>query len=325
MHKILLAIILVFIAALFGWVGFTFYKAYQPQAIILQGEIDVQSYHLGSKVAGRVGKIFVKKGDVVQKGEKVFTITSPEVEAKLEQAKAAQEAANAQKIQTQKGARKQEIKAAFDQWEKAKSAAALMKSTYNRIEKLYKDGVISRQKRDEVYTKYQVAKYDESAAKQVALMAKEGAREEVKKSASAQERVYKAKVQEVNTYIKETTQYAFHQGEVNQILLQSGELAPTGFPVVTLVDMHDAWARFAVREDYLSHFQLGKEFKVKIPALSNDSYTFKVTYIAIMGDYATWKATQSGKGFDMKSFEVELRPTQAIKNLRIGMSVLLEL
>jgi len=325
MNKILLYSVLVLITALFGWVGFTFYKAYQPKAIVLQGEIDAQSYHLGSKVAGRVGKIFVKKGDIVQKGDKVFTITSPEVAAKLLQAKAAQEAANAQKMQTQKGARTQEIRAARDQWEKAKSAANLMKKTYNRIEKLYKDGVVSQQKRDEVYTKYKAAIYDESAAKQVALMTQEGAREEVKKAASAEERVYEAKVQEVNTYVKETTQYAFHKGEVSQVLIHSGELAPTGFPVVSILDMHDAWARFAVREDYLNHFKIGKEFKVHIPALNSKTYTFKVSYIAVMGDYATWRATESGKGFDMKSFEVELRPTNPIENLRVGMSVLLEL
>jgi HlyD family secretion protein len=54
-------------------------------------------------------------------------------------------------------------------------------------------------------------------------------------------------------------------------------------------------------------------------------YDFKVSNIAVMGDYATWRATESGKGFDMKSFEVELRPMNPIPNLRVGMSVLLEL
>ena len=44
-----------------------------------------------------------------------------------------------------------------------------------------------------------------------------------------------------------------------------------------------------------------------------------------MGDFATWRATESGKGFDMKSFEVQLRPLKSIKDLRVGMSVLLEL
>ena len=323
-NKILIPIT-VLVMAIVIWVSFTFYKAYQPKALVLQGEIDAQSYNISSKLPGRVSEVFVKKGDFVDVGDIVFTISSPEVEAKLAQAKAAQDAAGAQKNQAEKGARKQEIRAAHDQWQKAKAAETLMKTTYERIERLYTDGVVSEQKRDEVYTKYKAAKYDSNAAKQMAIMAKEGARVEVKAAASAQERVYKAKVDEVNAYIQETSQRSFHKGEVTQVLIHSGELSPTGFPVVSIVDIEDSWAKFSVREDYLRSFKKEKIFKAKIPALSDKSYEFKVTNIAVMGDYATWRATESGKGFDMKSFEVELRPIKPIKDLRVGMSVLLEL
>ncbi len=325
MNKRLFLSLTVLVSAIVIWVSITFYKAYQPSQIILQGEIDAQSYNISSKLPGRVNEVFVKKGDFLKKGDTVFTISSPEVEAKLAQAKAAEDAAGAQKDQADTGARKQEIQAAKDQWEKAKAAEALMKTTYQRIERLYKQGVVSQQKRDEVYTKYKAAKYDSSAAKELAMMAKEGARVEVKEAASAQERVYQAKVDEVSAYMKETSQRAFHKGEVTQVLIHPGELSPTGFPIVSMVDIDDAWARFAVREDYLKHFQKGKIFKAKIPALSDTLYDFKVTNIAVMGDYATWRATESGKGFDMKSFEVELRSLKPIKDLRVGMSVLLEL
>jgi HlyD family secretion protein len=159
----------------------------------------------------------------------------------------------------------------------------------------------------------------------MAVMAKEGARYEVKNAADAKERVYAAKVDEVNAYLDETVAFSFHKGEVSQVLIHSGELAPTGFPVVSIIDTDDSWARFAVREDYLKEFKKDKVFSVKIPALGDKTYRFKVTNIAVMGDFATWRATESGKGYDMKSFEVELRPITPIKNLRVGMSVLLEL
>jgi len=322
--KVLVAVITV-ITAIVIWVSMTFYRAYQPKALVLQGEINAQSYNISSKLPGRVSEVFVKKGDFVNVGDIVFTISSPEVEAKLAQAKAAEDAAGAQKDQADTGARKQEIQAAHDQWQKAQVAEALMKTTYDRIEHLYKEGVVSEQKRDEVYTKYKAAKYDSNAAKQMAIMAKEGARTEVKEAASAQVRVYKAKVDEVNAYIKETSQRSFHQGEVTQVLIHAGELSPTGFPVVSIVDIKDSCAKFSVREDYLKTFKKEKIFKVKIPALGEESYEFKVTNIAVMGDFATWRATESGKGFDMKSFEVELHPTKPIEDLRVGMSVLLEL
>ena len=320
-----LMVIMAFVIGLVSWVSFTFYEAYQPKPLVLQGQIDAQSYNVSSKLAGRVSDVFVKKGDSVSEGDAIFSLTSPEVDAKLKQAEAAKDAAGAQKKQADNGARKQEIQAAFDQWHKAKTAEALRFTTYKRINALYKEGVISEQKRDEAFTQYEAAKYTTNAAHQLALMAKEGARKEIKAAASAQERVYEAKVDEVNVYLKESKQYAFHKGEVSQVLIHSGELAPTGFPVVTLIDIDDSWARFSVREDYLKAFEKGKIFKAKIPALGDKTYEFRVSYIALMGDYATWRATESGKGFDMKSFEVELRPLEKIKNLRVGMSILLEL
>jgi len=318
-------VIAAFVSALVLWVAYTFYEAYQPKALILQGEIDAQTYNISSKLPGRISEIFVKKGDRVNVGDIIFSISSPEVQAKLKQAEAAKDAAGAQKKQADNGARKQEIQAAHDQWQKAKAAEQLMYTTYMRIEKLYKEGVLSEQKRDEVYTKYKAAQYTSNAAKQMAVMAKEGARVEIKAAASAQERVYAAKVDEVNVYIKESIAHSFHQGEVTQVLIHSGELAPTGFPVVSIVDIKESWARFAVREDYLKEFKVDKVFKASIPALGENLYEFKVTHIAVMGDFATWKATESGKGFDMKSFEVELTPLKPIEDLRVGMSVLLQL
>ena len=325
MNNKLLYAIMTLVLAIVIWVGITFYEAYQPKPLILQGEIDAQTYNISSKLPGRINQIFVKKGDYVDIGDLVFSISSPEVEAKLAQAKAAEDAAGAQQDEADAGARKQEIQAAHDLWQKAKAAETLMQTTYKRIEHLFKQGVISEQKRDEVYTEYKASQYDANAAKQIAGMVKEGARIEVKQAASAQKRIYKAKVDEVSDYLKDTSLYSFHKGEVTQVLIHPGELSPTGFPVVSIIDIEDAWARFSVREDHLKHFKKGKIFKAKIPALGNLTYELKVMHIAVMGDYATWRATESGKGFDMKSFEVELRPIKPIKDLRVGMSVLLEL
>jgi HlyD family secretion protein len=313
------------VVALCVWVGVTFYNAYQPKKLVLQGEIDAQSYNISSKLPGRISKVFVKKGDLVKVGDAIFSISSPEVEAKLKQARAAKDAASAQKKQANNGARKQEIQAAKDQYEKAKVAEMLMKKTYQRIQKLYEQGVVSQQKKDEVYTKYMASVYTSNAAYQLANMAQEGARVEIKNAADAQERVYAGKLDEVNAYVKEINQYAFHQGEVSQILIHEGELSPTGFPVVSVIDMQDSWARLSVREDYLRGFKRGKIMEVMIPALDDKKHPFKVTYIAPQGDYATWKATESGKGFDMKSFEINMSPVEPIEGLRVGMSVLVAL
>ena len=324
MNKILIIISLL-IASLILWVGATFYKVYQPKPLTLQGEIDAQTYNISSKVAGRISQIDVKKGDQVKVGDFIFAINSDEVRAKLKQALASKDVAEAVKNKADSGARVQEIEASKSQFQKAEAAQKLMQTTYKRIKKLYEEGVLSQQKHDEVYTKLQASKYTSNAAKQLYIMAKEGARREDKRAALAKEKVYEGKIDEVEAYVKELNLYSFHNGEVTSVLIHEGELAPTGFPVITLTNMSDSWARFTVREDLLPAFKKGKIFSVKLPGLNNETYEFEVTFISVMGNFAIWKAPQAGKGFDMKSFEVHMTPTKPIKDLRVGMSVLLEL
>ncbi|MCB5358778.1 hypothetical protein BCU90_17305 [Vibrio lentus] len=307
-----------------GWVGYSFYQAYQPQPVKLQGQIDAQQYSISSKVPGRIDEVFVRKGDSVEKGELIFSLLSPEIDAKLEQAKAGQKAAGALAKQAENGARTQQIQAAKDQWLKAKAAADLMDKTYQRVNNLYNDGVVAEQKRDEAKTQWQAAKYTESAAFQMYQLAREGARDETKVAAAQKALMAAGAVAEVEAYAKDTQIHSWFSGEVAQVLLSSGELAPQGFPVVTVIDTKDAWAVLNVREDMLKHFEKGSQFEAYLPALDK-SLTFQVTHIAVMGDFATWRSTDAAQGFDLRTFEVEARPVDTSETLRMGMSLVVEL
>jgi HlyD family secretion protein len=321
-----LKIFLVIAAVLAGvsWLSYSFWLAYQPRPPKLQGQIEAQQYNISSKVAGRINEVLVKKGEQVQRGQLIFTILSPEIDAKLAQAMAGKETAQAVAEGVNSGARKQQLAAAKDQWQQAKAAAELAEKTFQRIDNLYRDGVVAEQKRDEAATHFQAANHAADAAFQNFKMAEEGAREEDKRAAAGKVRMAAGALTEVEAYAAETRIESWHDGEVTQILLQSGELAPQGFPVVTVMDMNDAWAVFHVREDRLAEFPKGREFFVTIPALNNTRHAFRVSHVAVMGDFATWRATNGDKGFDMRSFEVEARPLQPIDDLRAGMSILVQ-
>ncbi|GAK83329.1 predicted membrane fusion protein (MFP) component of efflux pump membrane anchor protein YbhG [Vibrio ponticus] len=306
--------------ALASWVGYSFYQAYQPKPHHLQGQIESQQYTISSKVAGRIDQVLVRKGDEVKQNQLIFTIHSPEIEAKLEQAKAGEKAADALAQEAEKGARIQQIQAAKDQWQKAQAAADLMEKTYLRVNNLYNDGVVAEQKRDEAKTQWQAAKYTESAAFQMYQMAKEGARSETKLAAAEKARMAAGAVAEVEAFAADTQITSWFNGEVSQVLLQSGELAPQGFPVVTVVDTQDSWAVLNVREDWLKHFNKGATFSAYLPALDKH-LEFKVTHVAVMGDFATWRSTDASQGFDLRTFEVEARPVTPEPALRMGMSL----
>jgi len=313
-------IIMAVATGIVSWVSYSFYQAYQPKPIRLQGQIEAQQYSISSKVAGRIDKVMVKKGDSISIGDPVFTIYSPEIEAKLDQALAGQKAAGAIALQVENGARSQQIMASKDQWNKARSAASLAEKTFQRVDNLYEDGVVAEQKRDEAFTQWQAAKYTQSAAYQMYEMAKEGARNETKQAAIEKERMAAGAVAEVKAYQQDTRIHSWFNGEVSQVLLNSGELAPMGFPVVTVIDMNDSWVVLNIREDRLKHFKKGSLFKGYLPAIDKN-IEFKVTHISVMGNFATWRSTDASQGFDLRTFEVEARPVESANELRMGMSV----
>ncbi|MBW3530545.1 HlyD family secretion protein [Shewanella oncorhynchi] len=296
--------------------------AYSPQPSLLQGQIEAREYNVSSKVPGRVEQVLVRRGDSVAQGDLLFAIRSPELDAKLMQAEGGRDAAKAMQLEANNGARSQEVMAAKEQWLKAQAAATLAKTTYTRVENLFNEGVAARQKRDEAFTQWQAAKYTEQAALAMYQMAEEGARAETKVAAAGNARKAEGAVKEVSAIMEDSQMRAPKSGEISDVLLQAGELAPSGFPIVSLIDMQDAWAVFQVREDQLKRFKKGQTIQLTIPALGLD-VDFTVSHISVMGEFATWRSTESGHDFDMRTFEVELRPNQPITDLRVGMSVLL--
>lgn len=316
-------VLAVIVFAFLLWLIVSFVRAYQPKENKIYAQVQAREYAISSKVAGRVENIFVKKGDMLKKGDLVYGINSPELEAKLEQAKAGYQAAKALSTETKQGARVETIQSAKDVWQGAKTMANLAKSTYERLESLYKDGVVSEQRRDEAYANYTTAKHNENVAFQQYKIALDGATHETKIAAQAKEDAAAGQVSEVESYAKDTQAIAPADGEVSNVLLHEGELAPSGFPVVLMIDMNDAWIVFHLPEYRLKDFPKGTTFKAYIPALEKEA-EFKVEFVSVMGDFATWRATSATKGYDIRTFEVEAYPVSPIEGLRVGMSVLIE-
>jgi HlyD family secretion protein len=322
MNKTRNFIIGLFFTALLIFLLYTTWLITRPLPLEIQGEIEATQFRVASKIPGRIDSIAVKKGQKVVKGDFLFSISSPEIDAKLLQVTALRNAAQAQSMKAQNGAQSEDIQAAYNMYLKAEAAARLYEKTFTRVENLFRDGVVSEQKKDEAETQMKAGRETANAAKVQWEKAVKGARSEDKRS--AQELVNQAEggIAEVEAYLAETQAKAPASGEVANIVSERGELVPTGFPVITILDTEDNWATFYVREDLLSDIRMGSEIKATIPALGNREVTFKVNFISPMADFATWTSTKTSGGFDMKSFEIHAVPTTEIEGLRPGMSVL---
>jgi HlyD family secretion protein len=320
-HNILYAIIgfaaVVIIVALIGF----FTLGRDPE--LIQGQVEVSEYRVSSKVPGRILEIRVSEGDFVHAGDTLAIIDAPEVKAKMKQAQGVQDGAAALDDMAKNGARKEMVQSAFQLLQQAKAGLEIAEKSYNRVQRLFDEGVMSAQKRDEAYAMFKASEAQVKAAQSQYDMAVNGARSEEKRAAQAQLERAKGAVQEVNAYIGETVQIAQMDGEVSSIYPKVGELVGTGSPIMTISMMNDMWGTFNVREDQLNGLQVGTEFTAFIPAF-NKEITMKVYHMKDQGSYAVWKATKANGQYDLKTFEVKARPLEKLEGLRPGMSLVVK-
>lgn len=303
-----------------GLIGTLAFKS-EPEEI--QGYVEVSEYRVSSKVPGRVLELRVKEGDYVKVGDTLAILDAPDVKAKLAQAQSAESAATAMDQMANNGARREQINGAFALLQQAKAGLEIAQKSYNRVQRLYDEGVMSAQKRDEAFANYKALEAQVKAAQSQYEMAVNGARREEKLAAAAQVNRAKGAVQEVSSYINETMQIAQKEGEVSDVFPKVGELIGTGSPIMNISILDDMWGTFNVREDQLNGMQVGSTITAFVPAFNKD-IEMKVYYIKDQGSYATWKATKANGQYDLKTFEVKARPIKPFEGLRPGMSLIIK-
>lgn len=292
---------------------------------VIQGQVETGDYRVSSKVPARVLEIRVQEGDTICAGDTLVILEAPDVEAKLAQATAAREAAEALQRKAANGAQREQVDAAYQMWQKAKAGVEVAEKSYNRVNRLFEQGVLAEQKRDEAYAQYQAMVATEKAAKSQYDMAVKGARTEDKSAAEAQVARAQGAISEVTSYINETVLTAPQSGVITEIYPEIGELAGSGAPLVNVAKLNDTWFVFNIREDRLPGMTVGTEIEVFVPAFDK-TVKAKVSRIKEVGSYAVWKATKSLDRYDLKTFEVKAVPVdkKELDGVRAGMSAIIE-
>lgn len=290
----------------------------------IEGEAEADEYRVSSKVPGRILKFYVAQGDWVLPGDTLVTLAAPDVEAKLIQAEAIRTAAEALNEKSHSPARREILLSAYEMWQKATAGREIAEKSYNRIDRLFQEGVMTAQQHDEALANLQAMKATERAARLQYEMAVQGAQLEDKEITAAQVRQAQGGVDEVESYVAETVLLAPMSGEVATIYPQRDELVGSGAPIMSITLLGDMWGSFNVREDHLRHFPIGTRFDAYSPALDT-LIPMRVTYLQDMGTYAAWKATKVTGEYDLKTFEVKAVPLDSIAGLRPGMSLIIKM
>ena len=296
----------------------------KPEPQIIQGQAEATQVRVSGKLPGRVVEFMVEEGQHVLAGDTLVHIHSSLVEAKLSQAEAMETVAKAQNKKVDSGTRVELLNSAYDMWQQAQAGLTIAKKTYERMQSLYKKGVVSEQKRDEAEAAYKAMVATESAAKSQYEMAKAGAQAEVKAAAAAMVQRAEGAMAEVESYVGQSGLVAPIDGEVSERFPEVGELVGTGAPIMNISDLNDVWVTFSILYDLLKDMKIGSVVSAIIPALGDLPVKLKVYYMKDMGSYAAWKATKTNGQYDSKTFEVRARPLEKVADLRPGMSVILK-
>ena len=314
-------IVVLVAVALFTVIGMI---AMRHQPLVLQGQAEATEIRISGKLPGRIDTFLVEEGQWVKQGDTLVVINSPTVEAKYRQVDALKQVAVEQNKKIDAGTRKQIIATAQQLWNKTQSDLTLARTTYNRILTLYKDSVVTSQRKDEVEAMYKAAQAAERAYEQY-QMAVDGAQSEDKASARSMVNAANSTVDEVSSLLVDARLIAPEDGQIATIFPKRGELVAPGTPIMNLVVMDDIHVVLNVREDLMPDFRMGGTFIGDVPALGQKGIGFKIYYISPLGSFATWKSTKQTGSYDLQTFEIHARPTKKVEGLRPGMSVLVEI
>jgi HlyD family secretion protein len=315
--------LMVFILLL-GFIAFGLWKSYQPKEIELQGRVEADTIHVSTKVPSRIEEIYVHDGQKVSKDQELVRLFSPEIDAKKQQALAALQSAKALQSTAERGSQQENIDSLYANWQSLKAQEALAKTTYQRGANLFKEGVISRQRRDEMQAAALSTSQLTEAAYQQYARAKRGSTPQQLSSADAQVQIAQAAVAEANALAAETKLRSPIDGTVSKTYGKVSELVAMGVPVVSILQDDDLWVSVNVREDLYAQIYKAKSMDGFIPAL-NQTATFKIKTIDAEGEFATIKTTRQTGGYDIRSFKIHLAPVQPITDLKVGMSVLFKI
>ena len=293
--------------------------------LTLQGEVEATEIRISGKLLGRVDSFLVREGDDVRQGQELVVINSPIVEAQYRKSEALHRAAKEENRKLDAGTRRQIVESSYQLWQSARSQAELAEKTYRRVLTLYRDSVVARQRYDEAEAAMRSTAAAERAAYEQYLLAMEGAQREDRVAGQSMVEVTASGVDEVAALLVDARLTAPADGQIAAIFPKRGELVAPGAPIMNLVVIDDCYVVFNIREDLMPHFRMGRHFTVSIPALGRTDVAVEVYYISPLGSFATWKSTKEAGSYDMRTFEVKLRPLQPVDGLRPGMTAILRI
>ena len=304
---------------------FLIFYSEKDEQLLFTGMIETKTVNAASLLPGRIDTLLVEPGDKVYKGELLALMNDHILEAKVGQAEGMVKTAESTSSLIRAGVREEQKQSAKSQLNIAENNLKFAKNTYKRYQVLHTDSMISDQEFETIQLKYDAVKDELEIAKNIYKIAMSGSRQEEVNAAEGQYQTAYSVYKEAEAFRDELFIYSPVDGEISDQIAEEGEVVGPGYPVFTIIIPAKNYALLQVKEDLMHHFKKGTKYELMFPALNNEKHEFYVHYISPMADFANWEPTDLKGSFDLKTFEVHLKPTAPIKDLRPGMTFRFEI
>jgi HlyD family secretion protein len=275
---------------------------------LIQGKIEKEQIAVVSKIPGKILKIYVKEGDIVQKGDTLAILDIPEVDAKKNQAEGAVISAKAQYKMAVKGATENQIKQLEAKKMGLKEQYEFAQKSIKRLTNMLKDSLISQQTYDETFAKYQGAQAQYNAVIAELDDAKKGARIEQQTMALGQQDRALGALQEVETADQERYIIAPQNMSIETITLTIGELALPGYTLFNGYVANSTYFRFTIPENQLGKLKKGQEVTVHVPYKKTD-IKGSISTIKQLGAYGNIATAYPDYEMQESLFEIKITPS----------------
>ena len=275
-----------------------------------KGKIKKEVVSVAPKVPGRILKLYVEESAVVKKGDTLAVLDVPEVEAKLQQARGALLAAENQYRMALRGATKNEREQVEAMYTAAEEQYGLAEKTYERLEQMYADSLISAQKYDETVASYKRALAQKNAAEAKRQEVVSGVRTEKVLMAKGDLQRAQGALQEAEVASQERYLLAPADMTIETIALQAGELALPGYNIFTGYLQGSTYFRFTVPESEVNQFKTGTKKPVLL-AYADQQYEAELTGIKQLTSYASRTTPFPEYELGEALYELKWKPVQA--------------
>jgi multidrug efflux pump subunit AcrA (membrane-fusion protein) len=261
----------------------------------------------------------VKPQQPVGKGDVIAVLSSPQVAASLEEAKANADSARANLANVVAGVRQEERDTATQNVAIAASNVTLAKQQFARVSVLAAKNYASRQQYDEDAAALSKAEASLVLADAALDQSKAGPTKEELAVAQSQVALALATVADLEAQLAKTTLTSPVDGIARLLVAEHGEAISPGQPVLTLAVAGDRWFTFTIREDRLQGLTMGS--KIALRTAAGDRFEAKVTELRPLGEFAVWRAARAVGDHDINNFLLRADPTGPTPKLEPGMTV----